>query len=115
MRACVIEDGVVINIIEVSSLSDLPNLVAATEGDIGWHYDGSTFIDPNAPTDEEADSLKASFNRERRDILIAETDWWASVDLTMTAEQTAYRQALRDITSHANWPNLSEADWPTKP
>jgi len=25
------------------------------------------------------------------------------------------RQALRDITTHANWPNLSEADWPTKP
>jgi hypothetical protein len=39
----------------------------------------------------------------------------ASSDLTMTAEQTAYRQALRDITSHANWPYLDEADWPTKP
>jgi len=33
----------------------------------------------------------------------------------MTAEQTAYRQALRDITTHANWPDLGEADWPTKP
>jgi len=33
----------------------------------------------------------------------------------MTAEQTAYRQALRDITSHANWPHLEDADWPTKP
>jgi hypothetical protein len=50
-----------------------------------------------------------------RDRLIAETDWWASSDLTMTAEQTAYRQALRDITTHANWPHLSEDDWPTKP
>ena len=47
--------------------------------------------------------------------LLNETDWWASSDLTMTAEQTAYRQALRDITSHANWPHLDEADWPTKP
>ena len=56
-----------------------------------------------------------SENRAKRNALIAETDWWASSDLTMTAEQTAYRQALRDITSHANWPNLEEADWPTKP
>ena len=36
--------------------------------------------------------------RAERDRLIAETDWWASSDLTMTTEQTAYRQALRDIT-----------------
>ena len=61
------------------------------------------------------DSEAAERNRTERDRLIAETDWWASSDLTMTAEQTAYRQALRDITSHANWPHLSEDDWPTKP
>ena len=54
-------------------------------------------------------------NRTQRDRLIGETDWWASSDLTMTSAQTAYRQALRDISSHANWPHLDEADWPTKP
>jgi len=53
--------------------------------------------------------------RSERDRLIADTDWWASSDLTMTAEQTAYRQALRDITDHSNFPYLQEADWPTKP
>jgi len=61
------------------------------------------------------DNNAAKNNRNTRDNLIAETDWWASSDLTMTAEQTAYRQALRDITSHANWPHLEESDWPTKP
>jgi len=61
------------------------------------------------------DSDAAERNRNERDRLIAETDWWASSDLTMTAEQTAYRQALRDITTHANWPHLGEDDWPTKP
>ena len=61
------------------------------------------------------DSDAAERNRSQRDRKIGETDWWASSDLTMTAEQTAYRQALRDITSHANWPHLDEADWPTKP
>lgn len=54
-------------------------------------------------------------SREDRDSLLLQTDWWASSDLTMTAAQTAYRQALRDITSHANWPHLDKADWPTKP
>ena len=64
---------------------------------------------------QQFDDISASDGRRNRDALIAETDWWASSDLTMTAEQTAYRQALRDITSHANWPHLDEADWPTKP
>ena len=55
-------------------------------------------------------------SREKRDSLLLQTDWWALSDTPdMTAEQTAYRQALRDISSHANWPNLDESDWPTKP
>ena len=72
-------------------------------------------------TDASADEIAqrvseaAEMNRLERDRRIAKTDWWASSDLTMTAEQTAYRQALRDITSHANWPHLDAADWPTKP
>ena len=57
----------------------------------------------------------ANIYRTRRDDLLAKTDWWASTDLTMTAEQTNYRQALRDITNNANWPYLKESDWPIKP
>ena len=60
-------------------------------------------------------SGKALFNREKRDRLLTETDWWAVSDRTMTSEQTTYRQALRDITTHANWPHLTNDDWPTKP
>lgn len=51
--------------------------------------------------------------REERNRLLAETDWWASIDLTMTAEQTAYRQALRDITD--TYSSLDTVVWPTKP
>ena len=54
-------------------------------------------------------------NRQERDQLLSATDWWAVADRTMTAEQTAYRQALRDISTHANWPDLADSDWPTKP
>jgi len=61
------------------------------------------------------DANTATANRTKRDGLLTETDWMALSDVTMSAEMTTYRQALRDITTHANWPNLEEADWPTKP
>ena len=51
--------------------------------------------------------------RAERNRRIAETDWWASSDLTMTAEQTAYRQALRDITN--TYSSLDDVVWPVKP
>ena len=74
-----------------------------------------TKVEQEAAYQARLDSDAAERNRRERDRLIAETDWWASSDLTMTAEQTAYRQALRDITTHDNWPYLEDADWPTKP
>tara|TARA_B100001287_G_scaffold270237_1_gene268743 strand:+ start:954 stop:1358 length:405 start_codon:yes stop_codon:yes gene_type:complete len=51
--------------------------------------------------------------REERNRRIAETDWWASSDLIMSAERTAYRQALRDITK--TYSSLDEVVWPNKP
>lgn len=69
-------------------------------------------------TEEELQQIEdtlASQQRSGRNQLLAETDWWAVSDRTMTAEETTYRQALRDITTHANWPNLAPEDWPTKP
>jgi len=62
-----------------------------------------------------ANDRAAADNREKRNQLIAETDYFALADVTLTAEMTTYRQALRDITLHSNWPNLSDSDWPTKP
>lgn len=37
--------------------------------------------------------------RQKRNNLLAQTDYLALSDQTMTAEMTAYRQALRDITN----------------
>ena len=51
--------------------------------------------------------------RAERNRRIAETDWWASSDLTMSTERTAYRQALRDITK--SYSSLDDVVWPTKP
>jgi len=51
--------------------------------------------------------------RKERNALLALTDWWALSDLTMTAAQTTYRQALRDITD--TYTSLDDVVWPTKP
>lgn len=53
-------------------------------------------------------------NRSKRNMLLAETDYLALTDNTMDDITKAYRQALRDITNHANWPHLEEGDWPVK-
>ena len=72
-------------------------------------------------TDAEVARKEASI-RKRRDELLKETDFYALSDVTMSDEMAAYRQALRDITDHANFPDLSNgdmegngSDWPTKP
>jgi len=52
--------------------------------------------------------------RSERGRLLAETDWTGLSDVTMSEEMTTYRQALRDITTHTNFPYLEDADWPTK-
>ena len=65
------------------------------------------------------DAKVAETNRKKRDELLAATDWVVIMHTekgtNIPADMELYRQALRDITSHANWPNLDEADWPTKP
>ena len=58
------------------------------------------------------DADAASSVRSTRDAKLAETDWTALTDVTMAAEMTTYRQALRDITLHENFPHLQDSDWP---
>ena len=53
------------------------------------------------------------YMRETRDALLIETDAWALSDRTMSDAQTAYRQALRDVTGQAGFPE--DITWPTKP
>jgi len=51
--------------------------------------------------------------RAERNQRLANTDWWASSDLTMTEAQTAYRQALRNITD--TYTSLDDVVWPQIP
>ena len=75
-----------------------------------------TKADQEAEYQARLDARAAANVRSERDRLLAETDFYALSDVTMSAEMTTYRQALRDITAHENFPHdLAEDDWPTKP
>jgi hypothetical protein len=75
-----------------------------------------TKAEKEAAYQAEQDAAAATLNRAIRDDLLSVSDWTQIADAPVSAGQWAtYRQALRDITSHANWPHLDEADWPTKP
>ena len=54
--------------------------------------------------------------REKRDILLAETDYMALGDVTLSDAWKTYRQALRDITDTTPSDDaLSNITFPTKP
>ena len=58
--------------------------------------------------------------REERNRKLAQTDWRASSDLTLSSEWTTYRQALRDLPSTATPTldedgNLQNVTWPEEP
>jgi hypothetical protein len=78
---------------------------------VGW-----TITDKTQEEVQEYDEGKAQENRSQRDALLSASDWTQVADAPVDATAWAtYRQALRDITTHANWPHLSESDWPVKP
>ena len=54
--------------------------------------------------------------RQDRDRLLAETDFYALSDVTMSSDMTTYRQALRDLPSgKTTKAHVDGATWPTKP
>jgi hypothetical protein len=54
--------------------------------------------------------------REKRNRLLAETDWWASTDLVINVPRKAYRQKLRDITAGLDTvEKVNAVTWPEKP
>lgn len=74
---------------------------------------GVTWAQVSAKKDELVAAEPMRLLRVERDRKLAETDWWAMSDRTMTDAQTTYRQALRDVP--ANYTSLDDVVWPTKP
>lgn len=58
-------------------------------------------------------------NREKRDKILANTDWTQMNDSPLSNEDktawATYRQELRDLTDLDAWPHLADEDWPVEP
>jgi hypothetical protein len=63
---------------------------------------------------EAADGVRTS-----RDAKLEESDWMvirsAETGVALDSNWATYRQALRDITDHENFPYLEKSDWPVSP
>jgi hypothetical protein len=77
---------------------------------------------PISKADIEAQFTAVEFDmamadlRTKRDRLIAETDYLALSDQTLSTEMSTYRQALRDITNGITTvAQANNVTWPTKP
>lgn len=66
---------------------------------------------PDLPDDADENS-KNSMARAHRNKLLAESDFSQMADVPMAdekrAEWSVYRQALRDLPDHPDWPNPTE-------
>jgi len=70
----------------------------------------------NTAWNNDAPNRRMAELRRQRDALLAETDWMANSDVTMSDAWATYRQALRDITTQTpNDDALSNITFPTKP
>ena len=121
-KVCILNSttNVVENVVEVDDINNIPSFVAqegqviATDhtGNRGDTWNGSSYDAPVIP-DNRTDEEKWFDIREKRNRLIAETDFYALSDVTMTTEMSNYRQALRDLPSTQSDPD--DIVFPTKP
>jgi len=82
----------------------------------GYWVQTWSLVDMDTQEKADADAVQASIIRAARELKLQSSDWTQVSDAPVDASAWAtYRQALRDITDHANFPYLEDADWPTKP
>ena len=91
---------------------------AWTERDMFTEYtddDGVTHsvADQQAAYDASEAAKLAKSERAKRDELLKETDHYGLSDVTMSAEMTTYRQALRDVPQQTGFPQT--ITWPEAP
>ena len=81
----------------------------------GNSYDPFTYDAALVKTANDAIVVEHQWSdlRETRDKLLAENDWMANSDVTMSDAWKTYRQQLRDLPANTSDP--STPTWPTKP
>ena len=91
--------------------------VVLIDGPTAFDADGNQVSLDQALVDAAAAELATENTwrdlRAKRNLLLAETDYLALYDMTMSTEMQNYRQALRDLP--ANTTDPANPVWPTKP
>ena len=92
-----------------------------------YHNINGEVVQFTAEEETAADNAETAYNnaaparalsrlRERRNRLLAETDFYGNSDVTMSDDMKTYRQALRDLPAGKDTVEKCEnATWPTKP
>lgn len=104
----------------------IANVTNTPKHEVSWGADTNenlVLFNPNSADisaiEAEIPNVKTTINlaelRSERNVKLAETDWWASSDLTLDSDRRVYRQALRDITDTYGSLDSAEGNWPTKP
>ena len=77
------------------------------------HWNRAEAEPTEAQLETALNKMNWDFVRKERNRLLAETDFYALSDVTMSAEMATYREALRDLP--ASTANSEDVVWPTKP
>ena len=89
-------------------------------------YEDVWIVRDRYETEEEKEQIYATEKstlipklKQRQKEELADTDWVViraqETETPVPEKYLTYRSALRNITSHLDWPFLEESDWPTKP
>jgi hypothetical protein len=72
-----------------------------------------TIVDMTMEEIQANNLVTSEIIKNRRNALLEQSDWTQVIDAPVDqAAWATYRQALRDITLHANFPYLQASDWP---
>ena len=89
------------------SLTEIPDNVCCGM----FKNEDGTFSNPPKQFDDEVSLL-----RDKRNQLLAQTDWMANSDVTMSSKWQTYRQSLRDITNGLTTvADIEAVTWPEPP
>jgi hypothetical protein len=111
MRFAIIDKNNVVSNVAIGDTALADNWIASDTALIGDIYADAVFSTP-----EPDAAAQWVVVRAERDLLLDKCDWWVTKAIeknaTISAEQQAYRDALRDITTQSDPFNIA---WPVLP
>jgi len=113
-------DGVIVKALSCLD-ADLDYLIKSGYDYIEGIHNPNRFkvVDGKAVEIEKTEDEIAGITKTLRNAKLSASDWTQLSDASLSDDKKAewknYRQALRDLPTHAKWPNLESGDWPTPP